>query len=160
MAKGKGKAPKKTGRPSSYREEYAEQARKLSLLGATDKQLADFFGYSEQTVNQWKKDFPEFLESIKKGKISADAEISEALFHRAKGYSHPAVKFFVIDKQVHKQEYTEHYPPDTAAAFIWLKNRQPEIWREKPVQGDDEEVTPTKIVIEVKDARRPDDAKP
>ena len=27
--------------------------------------------------------------------------------------------------------YTEHFPPDTAAAFIWLKNRQPHRWRDK-----------------------------
>jgi DNA-binding XRE family transcriptional regulator len=33
------------------REEYDEQARKLCLLGATDAELADFFGVSEQTLN-------------------------------------------------------------------------------------------------------------
>ena len=27
--------------------------------------------------------------------------------------------------------YTEHYPPDTAAAFIWLKNRRKQDWRDK-----------------------------
>ena len=27
--------------------------------------------------------------------------------------------------------YTEHYPPDTAAAFIWLKNRQSGKWRDR-----------------------------
>ncbi len=27
--------------------------------------------------------------------------------------------------------YTEHYPPDTAAAFIWLKNRQKQTWRDR-----------------------------
>lgn len=31
------------GRPTKYRPEFAEQARKLCLLGATDKELADFF---------------------------------------------------------------------------------------------------------------------
>lgn len=58
------------GRKSSYKEEYANQALKLCLLGAIDKELAEFFGVSEQTLNKWKKDFPEFLESLKKGKIS------------------------------------------------------------------------------------------
>jgi len=28
-------------------------------------------------------------------------------------------------------EVTKHYPPDTAAAFIWLKNRRPDLWRDK-----------------------------
>jgi hypothetical protein len=26
--------------------------------------------------------------------------------------------------------YTEHCPPDVAAAFIWLKNRDPDRWRD------------------------------
>lgn len=55
-----------------------------------------------------------------------------ALFQRAVGYSHPAVKFF-FDKdagRVVSQKYTEHYPPDTGACVMWLKNRQPKHWRE------------------------------
>lgn len=155
--KPKAKAEKgKGGRPSSFREEFIVQAEKLALLGATDKQLADFFGVSEVTLNAWKKEFPDFLKSLKKGKLEADAEIAQALFHRAKGYSHEAVKFFVIDKAVVAQSYTEHYPPDTAAAIIWLKNRQPNTWREKPVADDDEDVLPVKVEITVKDARKPD----
>ena len=27
--------------------------------------------------------------------------------------------------------YTEHYPPDTQAASLWLRNRQPRQWRDK-----------------------------
>ena len=34
---------KSRGRKSEYREEYAEQALKLCLLGATDKEIAEFF---------------------------------------------------------------------------------------------------------------------
>jgi hypothetical protein len=111
------------GRPTEYIQEYDIQAYKLCLLGATDVQLADFFEVSEQTVNSWKQKFPSFLESLKKGKIQADAEIAEALFHRAKGYSHTAVKFFQNRSEIISKEYIEHYPPDTGAAFIWLKNR-------------------------------------
>lgn len=29
------------------------------------------------------------------------------------------------------KEYIEHYPPDTTAAIFWLKNRQPEKWRDR-----------------------------
>ncbi len=31
------------GRPTKYKEEYAFQAEKLCRLGATDKEMADFF---------------------------------------------------------------------------------------------------------------------
>ena len=34
-------------------------------------------------------------------------------------------------KSEHIVPYVEHFPPDTAAAFIWLKNRQPHRWRDK-----------------------------
>lgn len=124
-------ATKKTGRPTSFRDEYADQAYKLCLLGATDAKLADFFGVSEQTVNAWKSAHPHFLESITRGKEVADAEIAEALFHRAKGYSHPEVDIKVVSATIVQTPLTKHYPPDTQAASLWLRNRQPKLWRDK-----------------------------
>ncbi|SPA24570.1 conserved hypothetical protein [Cupriavidus taiwanensis] len=118
-------------RPSEYKAEYAEQAYKLCLLGATDKELADFFQVTEQTVNNWKKAQPEFFESITRGKMMADAQVAESLFKRALGYSHQAEKIMVVAGTVQREEYTEHYPPDTPAASLWLRNRQPEKWRDR-----------------------------
>lgn len=121
------------GRPTDYSSKYCEQARKLCLLGATDAELADFFGCCEATIANWKLAHPEFLESIKEGKDQADAEVASKLFHRATGYSHGAVKI-VADAKTgaqHVVPYTEHYPPDTAAAIFWLKNRQRGKWRDK-----------------------------
>lgn len=119
------------GRPTKYQAEYAEQAYKLCLLGATDAKLADFFGVSEATVNTWKTAHPEFLESITRGKDSADAEIAQALFHRAKGYSHPEVDIRVVASEIVQTPLVKHYPPDTPAASLWLRNRQPALWRDK-----------------------------
>lgn len=76
---------KKIGRPSAYKPEYAEQARKLCLLGHTDAELASFFEVSEQTINAWKHAHPVFLESIKKGKAVADSEVAAKLFHPPPG---------------------------------------------------------------------------
>ncbi|KKN73453.1 hypothetical protein LCGC14_0400280 [marine sediment metagenome] len=111
------------GRPTKYKRTYNEQAYKLCLLGATDAVLADFFEVNEDTINEWKKVHPKFSESLKKGKIQADAEVAERLFLRAKGYEHPEDKIFCTDGEVTIVKTTKHYPPDTAAAFIWLKNR-------------------------------------
>ena len=119
------------GRPSRYKAEYDDQAYKFCLLGATDARLGEFFGVSEQTINAWKAAHPTFLESIKRGKEVADAEIAHALYHRAKGYSHEAVKIFNNQGEIITESYTEHYPPDTGAAMAWLKNRQPNHWRDK-----------------------------
>ena len=122
------------GRPSLYRPEYAEQARKICLLGATDAELASVFGVSESTLNLWKTEHPEFSESITRGKLLADAEVADRLYQRALGYSHPAVKIMTVANQVTREEYVEHYPPDTPAASLWLRNRQPAKWRDKTQQ--------------------------
>lgn len=119
------------GRPTEYREEYNEQARKLCLLGATDKELADFFEVSEVTINAWKNKHPEFLKSLKDGKLLADAEIANKLYHRAKGYQHEDVDIKVIDGHIVMTDLVKHYPPDTTAAIFWLKNRDPKRWRDK-----------------------------
>lgn len=120
------------GRPSKYKEEYAEQAYKLCLLGATDKDMADFFGVSEQTLNAWKQQQPVFLESLKKGKTLADATVASKLYHRAIGYEHPEIITATHQGQItDTMEVTKHYAPDPTAAIFWLKNRQPRQWRDK-----------------------------
>lgn len=119
------------GRPTSYKPEYCEQAFKFCLMGATNEQLADFFGVCIDTICEWMKVHEKFSESIKDGRERADAEIGKALYHRAKGYTHKAVKIFNHEGEPLIVPYEEHYPPDTAAAFIWLKNRQGKTWRDK-----------------------------
>ena len=102
---------KSRGRKSEYREEYAEQALKLCLLGATDKEIAEFFSVSEQTLNSWKKKIPQFLESLKKGKAVADANVASRLYSRAIGYDARATKFATNEGKItDKVEYIEHYP--------------------------------------------------
>jgi hypothetical protein len=120
----------KGGRPTAYQERYAEEGRKLCLMGATDAQMADFWGVHENTIGNWKRAQPEFAEAVRNGKMMADANVADALYHRAIGYSHPAVKILQREGHPIEVEYTEHYPPDTQAAFIWLKNRQPGQWKD------------------------------
>ncbi|KAF1026169.1 MAG: hypothetical protein GAK29_01431 [Acinetobacter bereziniae] len=115
------------GRPTKYKEEYNEQAYKLCLLGHTDAELASFFEVSEATINNWKIDFPSFLESIKKGKEFADVDVVQSLYKRATGMK--------LTKQVVKEsgivEVEDEIAPDTTAMIFWLKNRQPKKWRDK-----------------------------
>src|SRR5260370_7091715 len=105
----------------------------MSLLGLTDQQLADFLGISSETLYSWKISYPEFRESITRGKIEADAHVAEALYRRACGYNQPAVKIFMPSgpSEPVYAPYTKHYPPDTKAALRWLMNRQPDPLRER-----------------------------
>lgn len=151
------KPKRDVGRPSTYLPEYADQARRLCLLGLTDPELASFFGVCERTINYWKGAHPDFLQAITKGKTLADADVAASLYERACGYSHPEDKFFQYEGRIMVEETIKHYPPDTAAAFIWLKNRQSGKWRDKADQTDiDQYVAPVKVEILVKDARKPD----
>lgn len=127
---------RKPGRPSKYRDEFAEQARKLCLLGATDKDLASFFEVSEATLNNWKIEYPSFLESLKAGKQLADAVIADSLYQRAKGYSHPEDDIRVVAGEIVITPTIKHYPPDSTALIFWLKNRRPDLWRDKREEGE------------------------
>lgn len=118
-------------RPTLYKPEYAEQARKLCLLGSTDKDLADFFEVCEATLNNWKTDFPEFLESIKRGKTQADAEVADRLYQRAMGFEHPEVHITSFQGFITVTPITKIYAPDPTAAIFWLKNRQRAKWRDR-----------------------------
>lgn len=122
----------KTGRPPSFKNEYIQQATKLCLLGATDKEMAGFFAVAEATFNNWKKQYPEFMESLKRGKEIADANVASKLYNRAIGYTCTEVqnttKGGVL---VESKEILKHIPSDTTAAIFWLKNRQSTKWRDK-----------------------------
>lgn len=119
------------GRPTKYKPEYADQARKLCLLGATDAEMADFFDVDERTINNWKEEFPDFFQSIKKGKLLADANVADRLYQRAMGYEAPDMDIRVVEGEVIETPMTKYYPPDTPAAIFWLKNRQKAKWRDK-----------------------------
>jgi len=132
------------GRPTVFKPEYVEQARKLCLLGATDKDLADFFEVCEATVNNWKQSSPEFLESIKGGKRVADSEIASKLYERARGAEWVESQAFKVkkvrykdgkrvseDEEVVMVPVQRAVPPDTTACIFWLKNRKSSEWRDK-----------------------------
>lgn len=137
MAAAKGnqyaKGNKGGGRKTDYRPEYAKLAYRMALLGATDEEFAAAVEVGVPTLHRWKLQHQEFSKALRRGKLAADADVAESLYARATGYSHEAVKIFMpggADDPVYAP-YTEHYPPDTTAASLWLRNRQSGKWRDK-----------------------------
>lgn len=141
------------GAPTKYKQEYAEQAYKLCLLGATDAKLADFFDVEISTISNWKNAHIEFLEALKRGKYAADAEIADSLYNRAKGMTiieQQAIKLTTKAQGVDKEgnptrafgqterveivDLMRQIPPDPTSVIFWLKNRQPKEWRDKTEQ--------------------------
>ena len=68
--------------------------------------------------------------------------MAESLYARACGLTKRTTKKVreVIDADGNKVKLTElieeTLPPDTTAMIYWLKNRQPELWRDRPKQDD------------------------
>ena len=141
------------GRPSAYKPEFALAAKKLCKMGATDADLAEAFGVSEQTINSWKKKYPEFLESIKEKNYSDD-EVVRSLFMRATGKGTiPDSDIRVIDGEVVITPLVKHFPPDVTACIFWLQNRQKDKWKPRKQaedHGDEGEAPPVSITFQVK----------
>lgn len=133
------------GRPTKYKEEYNEQAYKLCLLGHTDAEMAEFFEVDVSTIHRWKIDYPEFCDSIKKGKEIADMDVAVKLLERAKGATvmrQQAIKMKDVQysndgKKISEEERIEvvdlvhQEAPDTTALIFWLKNRKSSQWKDK-----------------------------
>jgi len=115
----------------AYQVEFAEQARKLCELGATDAELASFFDCTRMSIMRWRAAHEEFAEACKVGKDHADDRVERSLYQRALGYSYEAQKVVVASGVAEVVDYREDCPPDTAACIFWLKNRRREEWRDK-----------------------------
>lgn len=106
--------------------------------GLTDEQIAKNLGIAVSTLNDYKNKYPEFMESLKRGKEVIDIEVENALLKRALGYQYNEVtKELCKDKETGKEELvvtkviTKEVIPDTTAQIFWLKNRKPEEWRDR-----------------------------
>lgn len=109
------KEPKKrAGQPTKLTEEVIKLAENYCFLGATDVEMADFLGVCVATIYSWKNTSPKFLEATTRGKESSNARVASSLYTRACGY----------DKD------GKHYPADPSSISLWLRNRDPEQWRD------------------------------
>ena len=126
----------KRGRKSLFREEFVLIAKAMAKLGAIDEEIADELNIGITTLERYKENYPAFRGAIRASKAVADEKIEKALYQRAKGYSYRAEKVVVElrgnneGSEARVVEYTEHVPPDVTACQFWLKNRQPEFWRD------------------------------
>ncbi len=116
------------GRPSKFKDEYCDRAFDFALIGRTDGEIAGALKIDEAALYRYKNAHPEFCEAIKRGRDRYDTEVVEkALTQRAAGYDYQEEVMTregpsVITKRFHGS--------DTAAIF-WLKNRNPDRWRDR-----------------------------
>lgn len=120
-------------RPTKYTEEYATQAEKLTRLGATDDEIADFFGVDVRTIYRWKHRHDEFCQALKSGKDLADERVERSLYQRAVGYEQDEVKIFMPANALKPvyAPYKAKVAADVTAAIFWLKNRREDRWHDR-----------------------------
>uniref|UniRef100_A0A6H1ZEU7 Putative terminase n=1 Tax=viral metagenome TaxID=1070528 RepID=A0A6H1ZEU7_9ZZZZ len=132
---------RKVGRPKKKEESINKKLLKeLYLLGKTDAQVAELIGVNVLTIHRWKKKFPNLCKTLKDWKQEADEKVEKSLYQRALGYEveeitqEPRIsldkdngkeRVLVITKIVKKQVAASE-----VACIFWLKNRQPDKWRE------------------------------
>jgi hypothetical protein len=139
------------GRPTEYRQQFAEQAATLALNGATDDEIADDIGVSVRTVMRWYNKHPEFRQAVRYGKAQADEKVERSLYHRAVGFEMDTVKIGFYEGNAVMVEHREYYPPDPGSAKLWLTNRKPDEWREKQELAVTGELT---LASRLKEARQ------
>lgn len=125
------KAKRGRGRPTKRTAVDFAHANQLAAEGLTIPEIARALEIGQSTIYRWMAENKHFRESIHAGRKVADGEVERSLLDRARGYEHPEEKIFCVDGEIIRAETTKRYPPDTMAAIWWLKNRQPDKWKDK-----------------------------
>ncbi len=119
-----------------YKPEYARHVTKYAELGATNRMLGAVFDVHEDTITRWRKRYPEFADAIEKAKAVADIQVEDALFKMATGYSYTVEEAKVMkdaqgNEHLESISLTRYETPKIQAIQFWLKNRRPELWRDR-----------------------------
>ncbi|MBA7465180.1 hypothetical protein ES707_00342 [subsurface metagenome] len=122
-----------------YTEDFPLLGEDLARQGLTNIQIARKLGVSKDTFYEYLKIYPDFSDSIKKGKRPVDIEVENALLKRAKGYNYEEVHAeYNMDKEGKQKAFPskikkikKQVVPDVTAQIFWLKNRRPRLWRDR-----------------------------
>jgi hypothetical protein len=114
-----------------------EEIKAWAKQGLIDPDIWYNLGISKNSFYRWKNNHREFREALRVGKAVANKRVENALYQRATGYEYDEVTEEVIGYKEDGEPIkrvkatTKHQPPDTTAQIFWLKNRDPEKWRDR-----------------------------
>lgn len=134
----------KAGRKTCFGDTTRQIIKKLATRGFNNEEIAQCLKITPETLYGWQKRHPDFFKALKDWKLQADEKVEKSLYERACGYKHPDTKAQWVESDVQNDDGTWHkvgrweyaelvkqYPPETPAATLWLKNRKPDVWRDK-----------------------------
>ena len=127
------------GRKSKYNKDFPLFAQGFAREGLNDKEIALKLGITVSTYYEYKKDYPDFSEAIKKGKAPVDIKVENAMLRRCLGFKveevsveyDPAQKEEenpIVTKVIKK---TKEIIPHFGSGAFWLTNRKPETWKNR-----------------------------
>ena len=131
------------GRPTKYLPIYNNIVKNLATKGLIDKEICEVLLITEPTFIKWKRDYPEFFKAYKEGKESPIQEVANALRKKAIGCT---VEERIYEPKMIKRngklipskhrvtlirKVKKELPPDAGACALYLKNRDPDNWRDK-----------------------------
>jgi len=142
MATKKAKKKSNAGRKSKYDPEtFPKLAEEFARQGMIDLDIIKALGISHTMFYTYQNRHPEFKEALKRGKAPVNIEVENALLKAARGYIAEEVQEDIrVDKDGNEVIYNKvkkkkEVPSNITACIFWLKNRKPEVWRDK-VEAD------------------------
>lgn len=93
-------------------------------------------GINVSTLYKYQNEHNEIVEALKRGKAPVDNDVENMLLKRAMGYEYEEVTTEVYDmpdgtQRKHIKKTKKQVVPDTTAQIFWLKNRRPDLWRDR-----------------------------
>lgn len=145
------KLPKEPNNKGAWCADIPERARRFALLGITDREMAEHFGVHETTFCKWKTQHPELAKAMLTGRQGADAEVAASLYQRAVGFTMETEDIKIVGGEPVTVTLRKTFPPEVQAQIFWLKNRRPDLWRDKvesAIVGAPEGAPTPRIVME------------
>lgn len=119
------------GRPKTWDPKFVAIAKKMTELGAQKFEVAEALGVDPRTLSRWETAYPEFCQALKVGTQQATDRVEASLFRKAVGFEYLSEKVFCNEGIVTRATVREIVHPDNTAAIFWLKNKRPEVWRDR-----------------------------
>lgn len=123
--------PRRSNRLRYDPELHPHLAKWMARRGFPLYRIAQELRIARCTFFDWMKDYPEFAAAVREGQMLADAKVEDALYRRATGYEYEERKTVQERGTIVREETVRrHVVPDVKAQIFWLKNRQPDRWKD------------------------------
>ncbi|MGL4735703.1 MAG: hypothetical protein ACRCWB_11620 [Enterovibrio sp.] len=114
-----------------YNSTWVGIVKNLRLASFDEQKIAETLGIGLKAFEFLQYQHQALRDALIEAGAMADGMVAQALFERACGSKIEDQCVNVVGDQVVITAYEKSYPPDTASIKFWLKNRQPELWKEK-----------------------------